>query len=64
MRIDPSYYDFHAETIPPIEDIIDKQIAFRVPVALDAALAAGWKVLGNAPLIGGLAERKYIDTNP
>ncbi|UGQ46081.1 Imm26 family immunity protein [Massilia endophytica] len=53
---DFSFFDFRASTPVMPEDLLDRGIAFRVPVARDAPRTGKWTVLGNVPLHGDYAK--------
>ena len=53
---DHAYYDVLAVNVPPLDEIVNRPIIFRVPVARDALAAGGWRILGNVPLGGDLAR--------
>lgn len=57
---DFAVFDLKSQKPISAEEVIKSEVAFRVPVARDAAKEGGWKRIGDAPLRGKLAERaKY-----
>ena len=51
-----AYFDVRGERLLSAEEIVAHPIAFRVPTANDSAKEGGWKILGNLPPTGVIAE--------
>lgn len=60
-----AFFDFRSKNeLEDVEEILRHRIAFRVPVAPDAAASGGWRLLGIAQLRGQLAERACYRHRP
>ncbi len=51
-----AFFDFCALTIPRVDEVVATKVAFRIWGPADAISSGRWKVLGNIPLSGSLAE--------
>lgn len=62
---DYAFFDLKlVEPSPPIETVINSPVAFRVPVAADAAVIGGWQLIGVALPLGTLAFRGQYRHRP
>jgi hypothetical protein len=52
---DWAFFEFRAQVIPPLEQIVSHPVAFRVPTVSQAAAQGGWTFVGNRPPEGTLA---------
>ncbi|MGH6645593.1 hypothetical protein [Aquabacterium sp.] len=52
------------EDFPPLSDLVQAPLAFRVPMVKGEAKAGGWIFLGDAPLVGSLASESPYWNQP
>jgi immunity protein 26 of polymorphic toxin system len=53
---DYAFFDLQAGVPPPIDEIVSRPVAFRVPLVSESASKGGWQPLGNRPPAGDLAR--------
>jgi hypothetical protein len=59
-----AFFDVLAEVVPRLEEIAAARIAFRVWGPADAIRSGRWRVIGNVPLAGKLAEPAAYRNQP
>lgn len=62
--LDHAYFDLQSNIIPPLPEVVSGPVVFRVPVGKHTIRAGGWKILGNLPLVGPLAEYQAYRNQP
>jgi len=59
-----AFFDVLAEIVPRLEEIAGARVAFRVWGPADAIRSGRWRVIGNVPLAGKLAEPSAYRNQP
>ena len=61
---DYAFFDLRRKELPDIAEVVRSPIAFRVPMVGDSAREGRWISLGNAPLLGALAQEASYWNQP
>jgi hypothetical protein len=61
---DHAFFDIFTEVVPSLKEITSARVAFRLWGPADALGSGRWKIIGNIPLTGRLAERAAYRNQP
>lgn len=62
--LDFAFFDLKSPKLLPVDDILDRPVAFRIPVARGEPSRAGWTCVGVGPLQGSRATEAAYRHSP